>query len=156
MLFCISGWEGNNLGCVYDKQRACAGHAHDLGHGVFLRSFRNCDCLRVRVGNLCAYLPVPVPVPSKCKVCFKPTFLVSNFSGLDNKVTVYPLSLEDDSTSTQRKKLVGTHTSYTACCTFLPNSDYQVIQSLTQESLACQTSTPPNLQLYSCSEDPEW
>ncbi|ODN01462.1 Guanine nucleotide-binding protein subunit beta-2, partial [Orchesella cincta] len=46
-------------------------------------------------------------------------------SGLDNKVTVYPLSLEDD--ATQRKKPVGTHTSYTACCTFLPYSDYQIL-----------------------------
>nr|CAD7429811.1 unnamed protein product [Timema monikensis] len=42
--------------------------------------------------------------------------------GLDNKVTVYPLSLEED--VTVKKKTVGTHTSYTSCCTF-PNSDQQ-------------------------------
>lgn len=46
------------------------------------------------------------------------------FSGLDNKVTVYLLSLEDDSTS--RKKTVGTHTSYMSCCAF-PNSDQQIL-----------------------------
>lgn len=46
-----------------------------------------------------------------------------HFSGLDNKVTVYPLSLEED--VTVKKKTVGTHTSYMSCCTF-PNSDQQV------------------------------
>lgn len=47
--------------------------------------------------------------------------------GLDNKVTVYPLSLEED--VTVKKKTVGTHMSYTSCCTF-PNSDQQVCNSL--------------------------
>ncbi|KAF5293888.1 hypothetical protein FQA39_LY13593 [Lamprigera yunnana] len=44
--------------------------------------------------------------------------------GLDNKVTVYPLSLDED--VTLKKKTVGTHTSYTSCCTF-PNSDQQIL-----------------------------
>ncbi|KAL0278420.1 UNVERIFIED_CONTAM: hypothetical protein PYX00_000247 [Menopon gallinae] len=44
--------------------------------------------------------------------------------GLDNKVTVYPLSLEED--VTVKKKTVGTHTSYMSCCTF-PNSDQQIL-----------------------------
>ncbi|XP_023245817.1 guanine nucleotide-binding protein subunit beta-5a-like [Copidosoma floridanum] len=44
--------------------------------------------------------------------------------GLDNKVTVYSLSLEDDMSA--KKKTVGTHISYTSCCVF-PNSDQQVI-----------------------------
>ncbi|XP_022670829.1 guanine nucleotide-binding protein subunit beta-5-like [Varroa jacobsoni] len=44
--------------------------------------------------------------------------------GLDNKVTVYPLSFEDD--VSQRKKAVGTHTSYMSCCLF-PNSDQQIL-----------------------------
>lgn len=44
--------------------------------------------------------------------------------GLDNKVTVYPLVLDDDVSS--RKKAVGTHTSYMSCCTF-PNSDQQIL-----------------------------
>ncbi|CAM1297018.1 Uncharacterised protein r2_g632 [Pycnogonum litorale] len=43
--------------------------------------------------------------------------------GLDNKVTVYPLSFEEDVSS--KKKTVGTHTSDMSCCTF-PNSDQQV------------------------------
>lgn len=43
--------------------------------------------------------------------------------GLDNKVTVYPLSLDEDPTT--RKKTVGTHTNYTSCCIF-PNSNQQV------------------------------
>lgn len=48
---------------------------------------------------------------------------IPNCRGLDNKVTVYPLSFEDD--VSQRKKAVGTHTSYMSCCLF-PNSDQQV------------------------------
>ncbi|CAM1297019.1 GNB5 (predicted) [Pycnogonum litorale] len=44
--------------------------------------------------------------------------------GLDNKVTVYPLSFEEDVSS--KKKTVGTHTSYMSCCTF-PNSDQQIL-----------------------------
>jgi len=44
--------------------------------------------------------------------------------GLDNKLTVFPLALEDDSQS--KKKVVGTHTSYTSCCLF-PGSDNQVL-----------------------------
>ncbi|PSN57997.1 Guanine nucleotide-binding protein subunit beta-2 [Blattella germanica] len=44
--------------------------------------------------------------------------------GLDNKVTVYPLSLEEDVST--KKKTVGTHTSYMSCCTF-PNSDQQIL-----------------------------
>ncbi|CAN8011310.1 unnamed protein product [Ixodes pacificus] len=43
--------------------------------------------------------------------------------GLDNKVTVYPLSFEEDVST--KKKAVGTHTSYMSCCLF-PNSDQQV------------------------------
>ncbi|RXG68582.1 Guanine nucleotide-binding protein subunit beta-2 [Armadillidium vulgare] len=44
--------------------------------------------------------------------------------GLDNKVTVYPLSFNEDVTS--KKKAVGTHTSYMSCCTF-PFSDQQIL-----------------------------
>jgi hypothetical protein len=50
--------------------------------------------------------------------------------GLDNKLTVFPLSLEDDSST--RKKVVGTHTSYTSCCLF-PGSDNQVGTVLTSK-----------------------
>ncbi|XP_021708217.1 guanine nucleotide-binding protein subunit beta-5-like [Aedes aegypti] len=44
--------------------------------------------------------------------------------GLDNKVTVYPITMEEDISS--RKKTVGTHTSYMSCCIF-PNSDQQIL-----------------------------
>ncbi|KAG0433420.1 hypothetical protein HPB47_019954, partial [Ixodes persulcatus] len=44
--------------------------------------------------------------------------------GLDNKVTVYPLSFEEDVST--KKKAVGTHTSYMSCCLF-PNSDQQIL-----------------------------
>ena len=59
----------------------------------------------------------------KHKGLFYIVHLFSDFSGLDNKVTVYSLALAEN-VSTQ-KKTVGTHTSYMSCCTF-PNSDQQV------------------------------
>ena len=43
--------------------------------------------------------------------------------GLDNKCTIYPLSLEEDPAA--KKKAVATHTSYLSCCSFTC-SDYQV------------------------------
>lgn len=43
--------------------------------------------------------------------------------GLDNKVTVYPICMDEEMSA--RKKTVGTHTSYMSCCIF-PNSDQQV------------------------------
>lgn len=52
--------------------------------------------------------------------------------GLDNKVTVYPLSLEED--VSVKKKTVGTHTSYMSCCTF-PNSDQQVKETPLSQSI---------------------
>lgn len=45
-------------------------------------------------------------------------------SGLDNKVTVFPICADEE--MMLRKKTVGTHTSYTSCCTF-PNSDQQIL-----------------------------
>ncbi|KAH9421839.1 guanine nucleotide binding protein (G protein), beta 5 [Dermatophagoides pteronyssinus] len=45
--------------------------------------------------------------------------------GLDNKVTVYPLTYNDDDISS-KKRSVGTHTSYMSCCLF-PGSDQQIL-----------------------------
>ncbi|KPM08154.1 WD domain containing protein 3 [Sarcoptes scabiei] len=46
-------------------------------------------------------------------------------SGLDNKVTVYPLIYNDEDIAS-KKKSVGTHTSYMSCCLF-PGSDQQIL-----------------------------
>lgn len=59
-----------------------------------------------------------------CKSSMKLYSFSLSLRGLDNKVTVYPLSMEDDPTN--KRKTVGTHTSYMSCCLF-PNSDQQVI-----------------------------
>ncbi|KAH3837583.1 guanine nucleotide-binding protein subunit beta-5a-like isoform X1 [Dreissena polymorpha] len=45
--------------------------------------------------------------------------------GLDNKCTIYPVSLDDTDISS-RKKAVATHTSYLSCCTFTC-SDHQIL-----------------------------
>lgn len=44
-------------------------------------------------------------------------------SGLDNKVTVFPLGEEEPAL---RKRTVATHTSYMSCCLF-PNTDRQIV-----------------------------
>ena len=44
-------------------------------------------------------------------------------SGLDNKCTLYPLSLDEDPAT--KKRAIATHTSYLSCCKFV-NSDHQV------------------------------
>ena len=45
------------------------------------------------------------------------------FRGLDNKCTIYPLSMDEDPLT--KKRAVATHTSYLSCCTFT-SSDKQV------------------------------
>ena len=53
--------------------------------------------------------------------------LFSFCRGLDNKCTVYPLSMDED--PTQKKKIVASHTSYLSSCTFT-YSDQQVFKEL--------------------------
>ena len=43
--------------------------------------------------------------------------------GLDNKITVFPLNVEEEVQA--KKKHVGTHTSHMSCCLF-PGTDQQV------------------------------
>lgn len=46
------------------------------------------------------------------------------FSGLDNKLTLYPLNMDDD--ANKYKKVVATHANYISSCKFM-HSDQQVI-----------------------------
>lgn len=46
------------------------------------------------------------------------------FSGLDNKCTIYPVSVEETNPAS-KKKVTATHISYVSCCKFF-NSDNQV------------------------------
>ena len=67
---------------------------------------------------------VTMPTTWVMSCAYGPTGNAVACGGLDNKVTVYTLSMEDDSIT--RKKTVGTHTSYMSCCLF-PGSDNQVL-----------------------------
>ena len=67
---------------------------------------------------------VTMPTTWVMSCAYGPTGNLVACGGLDNKVTVYTLSLEEDATT--RKKTVGTHTSYMSCCLF-PGSDNQVL-----------------------------
>ena len=53
-------------------------------------------------------------------MCFCRFFV---FRGLDNKCTLYPLSLDEDPAT--KKRAIATHTSYLSCCKFT-HSDQQV------------------------------
>ena len=55
---------------------------------------------------------------------YGPSQTVVACGGLDNKITVYPLTMDEDLSS--KKRTVGTHTSYMSCCLF-PGSDNQVL-----------------------------
>ncbi|KAH9399024.1 guanine nucleotide binding protein (G protein), beta 5, partial [Tyrophagus putrescentiae] len=58
--------------------------------------------------------------------------------GMDNKVTVYPLSCNDEEI-VQKKKCVGTHTSYMSCCQF-PGSDQQGFHGHTGDVMSIDLS----------------
>lgn len=51
--------------------------------------------------------------------------LCLSFSGLDNKCSVYPLSLDKNENLAAKKKSVAMHTNYLSSCSFT-NSDMQV------------------------------
>ncbi|CAH1796547.1 unnamed protein product [Owenia fusiformis] len=55
---------------------------------------------------------------------YGPSGSVVACGGLDNKCTIYPLSLEEDPAT--RKRTIATHTSYLSCCRFT-NSDNQIL-----------------------------
>ncbi|XP_020292451.1 guanine nucleotide-binding protein subunit beta-5 [Pseudomyrmex gracilis] len=67
---------------------------------------------------------VSMPTTWVMACAYGPSGTLVACGGLDNKVTVYPLSLEDDVST--HKRTVGTHTSYMSCCAF-PNSDQQIL-----------------------------
>lgn len=67
---------------------------------------------------------ITMPTTWVMACAFAPSGNLVACGGLDNKVTVYPLSMVDD--VNQRRKNVGTHTSYMSCCLF-PNSDQQIL-----------------------------
>lgn len=67
---------------------------------------------------------VTMPTTWVMACAYGPSGNVVACGGLDNKVTVYPLTLDEDVAT--KKKTVGTHTSYMSCCLF-PGSDNQVL-----------------------------
>jgi len=67
---------------------------------------------------------ITMPTTWVMACAYGPSQTVVACGGLDNKVTVYPLTMDEDLSS--KKKTVGTHTSYMSCCLF-PGSDNQVL-----------------------------
>lgn len=53
------------------------------------------------------------------------TAIITLFSGLDNKCSVYPLTFEKNENMAAKKKSVAMHTNYLSACSFT-NSDMQV------------------------------
>lgn len=67
---------------------------------------------------------VTMPTTWVMACAYGPSGNIVACGGLDNKVAVYPLCLDEDVAT--RKRTVGTHTSYMSCCLF-PGSDNQVL-----------------------------
>lgn len=68
---------------------------------------------------------VTMPTTWVMACAYGPSGSIVACGGLDNKIAVYPLSLDDPDVAT-KKRTVGTHTSYMSCCLF-PGSDNQVL-----------------------------
>lgn len=67
---------------------------------------------------------ISMPTTWVMACAFAPSGNMVACGGLDNKITVYPLSLDEDVLT--KKKHVGTHTSYMSCCIF-PGTDQQIL-----------------------------
>lgn len=89
-----------------------------LGDGLCLRSFWLCCSLWVSV----LYLLYTFIFVLKC---FSNLSYYISFRGLDNKCSVYPLSLDKNENLAAKKKSVAMHTNYLSACSFT-NSDMQV------------------------------
>lgn len=94
-------------------------------HSVTMPTTWIMACAYAPSGNLvaCGFV-VMSEFLAKMPTFFTLVFFVLSHSGLDNKVTVYPICADED--MSLKKKTVGTHTSYMSCCTF-PNSDQQIL-----------------------------
>ncbi|CAC5406518.1 guanine nucleotide-binding protein subunit beta-5-like [Mytilus californianus] len=67
---------------------------------------------------------VTMPTTWVMACSYGPTGEVVACGGLDNKCTIYPLSMDEDPLT--KKRAVATHTSYLSCCTFT-SSDKQIL-----------------------------
>ncbi|KAK2168202.1 hypothetical protein LSH36_19g01046 [Paralvinella palmiformis] len=67
---------------------------------------------------------VTMPTTWVMACAYGPSGSVVACGGLDNKCTLYPLSLDEDPTT--KKRAIATHTSYLSCCKFT-NSDQQIL-----------------------------
>lgn len=59
------------------------------------------------------------------RLTFNHSFFISFKSGLDNKCSVFPLSLDKNENVAAKKKSVAMHTNYVSGCSFV-NTDMQV------------------------------
>lgn len=106
-------------------------HAVYLGDGLCLRSVWLCCSLWVSV-SCCLYT---LMFFINCL-----SYLSSRLflRGLDNKCSVYPLSLDKNENLAAKKKSVAMHTNYLSACSFT-NSDMQVKTSTFVEYFTCSS-----------------
>ncbi|KAL1241362.1 Guanine nucleotide-binding protein [Trichinella spiralis] len=69
---------------------------------------------------------ITMPTTWVMACAYSPSSSLIACGGLDNKCTIYPLSLHEDIST--KKRAVATHTSYMSCCTFL-RSDNLILTS---------------------------
>ncbi|OWK62198.1 Guanine nucleotide-binding protein subunit beta-5 [Lonchura striata] len=88
----------------------------------------------------CAYAPSGCAIA--CGFPLSVTAIITLFSGLDNKCSVYPLTFEKNENMAAKKKSVAMHTNYLSACSFT-NSDMQV------NAFPTRCSPSPN---WSCTQ----
>lgn len=117
---------------------ACCDNAMHLGDGLRLRTFWLCCSLWVSVSTTC-------DEPNVACVWWVFWYIVFVFCqrGLDNKCSVYPLSLDKNENLAAKKKSVAMHTNYLSACSFT-NSDMQV-------KISIQNSKAPESAVYRSS-----
>lgn len=67
---------------------------------------------------------ITMPTTWVMACAYGPSGSVVACGGLDNRCTLYPLSLDEDPAA--KKRVIATHTSYLSCCKFT-NSDQQIL-----------------------------
>lgn len=127
-------------------------NALHLGDGLCLCSLWLRRSLWVSVS-----VPVMLRIGCWAVQCSCDLMLFSFLSGLDNKCSVYPLSLDKNENLAAKKKSVAMHTNYLSACSFT-NSDMQVcfIPSIHQITFPAAVTVSPLFLLYVKDPDVQW
>jgi len=123
-------WSFSHIHTCIVFSGACGDDALYLGNGLCLRTLWLCGRLWVSVWPLVTQSPQSLVIINAYSSDMGPPIVMLNefvcgHRGLDNKCSVYPLSLDKNENLAAKKKSVAMHTNYLSACSFT-NSDMQV------------------------------